>query len=393
MDKPGGSELFSNLFTNENILHFASIPAAIRELKPNIPIHCWHLKKVKPVIDSFIAEFPGSAFCAIKANPSPKLLNYLYNNGIKCFDVASLNEVKLVRSMFPDALLAFMNPIKNREAIRLAYFNYNVKNFSLDSEEELKKILEETNYATDLGLHVRMAVPKGNTAYDISGNKFGANEEDTIKLLHKIIKTSNKAGICFHVGSQITDPNTHCKAISFAANIVKMSGVKLSVFDIGGGFPAAYPGSENINFSEFFTNIKESLKQSNLPNDCEIWCEPGRAFTGPSQSLVVQIQLRKGEYLYINDGVYGSLFESCDFTKQNYPAELVRLFGRPRKNLVPFKFFGPTCDSVDRMAGPFYLPEDAKEGDWIILHEHGAYGTASMTKFNGFYSDEHIEID
>ena len=375
--------------------HFKNITSMVKSIQPTNPVHCWHIHETKPNVDAFINHFPGTPFVAIKANPEPKLLQYLYDNGIRSFDVASLNEVKLARGMFPDARLAFMNPIKNREAIRTAYNHYGVRDFSLDTIDELTKILDETNNATDLGLHVRLAVPKGQSAYDVSGNKFGAPREVAIELLQKIKATGNRVGICFHAGSQIANPSSYQMAIEYSGKLLQDANVAPDVFDVGGGFPVVYCEKNPIPLEEFFSVISICLKALNLPSTCEIWCEPGRAVTAGSQSLVVQVQLRKGDWLHINDGVYGSLFEADTINKQSYPVELIRLDKtqrKPSKKLIPFSFYGPTCDSVDRMPGPFLLPEDTREGDWVVIHMHGAYGTCSQSTFNGFYSDTHVEI-
>ena len=63
------------------------------------------------------------------------------------------------------------------------------------------------------------------------------------------------------------------------------------------------------------------------------------------------------------------------------------------KKLTAFDFFGPTCDSMDYMKGPFLLPNNVKENDYIELGQLGAYGLTFRTEFNGFYSDEIYEVE
>ena len=367
----------------------------IKLIQPTTPVHCWHLHETKSNINAFVNDFPGKAFVAVKANPDPKMLQYLYDNGIRQFDVASLNEIKLIHSMFPDTRMAFMNPIKNREAIRTAYHHYGVREFSLDTDVELNKILEETQNATDIGLHVRIAVPKVKSGYDVSGAKFGATREVAIRLLQQAKATGNRTGICFHAGSQLASSEAYKIAIDYVGNILEESQIIPDVFDVGGGFPVNYCEKTPIPLSDFFSTISSSLQGINLPSTCEIWCEPGRAVTASSQSLVVQVQLRKDNWLHINDGVYGSLVEANPINQQAYPVELIRLdvlHKRPSRKLIPFSFYGPTCDSTDKMAGPFYLPEDVREGDWVIIHMHGAYGTCSTSTFNGFSDRNYVEV-
>jgi ornithine decarboxylase len=57
-----------------------------------------------------------------------------------------------------------------------------------------------------------------------------------------------------------------------------------------------------------------------------------------------------------------------------------------------FTLFGPTCDSADVMKGPWTLPADVREGDWIEIGQLGAYGAALRTGFNGFDRALVIEV-
>ena len=63
------------------------------------------------------------------------------------------------------------------------------------------------------------------------------------------------------------------------------------------------------------------------------------------------------------------------------------------KKHTAFNFFGPTCDSMDYMKGPFILPNNIKEGDYVELGQLGAYGITFRTKFNGFFSNNIYEVE
>ena len=76
-----------------------------------------------------------------------------------------------------------------------------------------------------------------------------------------------------------------------------------------------------------------------------------------------------------------------------FPTKIINDSGIQSKKLKPFSFFGPTCDSLDYMKGPFLLPNNIKEGDYIELGQLGAYGLTFRTKFNGFYSNEIFELN
>ena len=62
------------------------------------------------------------------------------------------------------------------------------------------------------------------------------------------------------------------------------------------------------------------------------------------------------------------------------------------KKLTAFDFYGPTCDSMDYMKGPFLLPSNVRENHYIELGQLGAYGLTFRTQFNGYYSNEIYEV-
>lgn len=339
-------------------------------------------------VDYFTRHFDGHHLYAVKTNPEPEVLKYMYEGGVAGFDVASLEEVKLVHGLFPDSTLYFMHPVKSRQAIHDAYHLFGVRHFSLDSEAELQKILQETNHAKDLSLHVRLAIPN-NFAELALDEKFGVNLQDAPSLIKHIAKYCSKVGVCFHVGSQCMHPDAYRIAIRMAAEVIKQTDIILCYFNVGGGFPSVYPGMTPPDLKEYFNAIHEEF--SNIPqhDSMQLLAEPGRALVAESTSLIVKVEMRKGSNLYINDGTYGSLFDAgtpgfifpmkliCD--EEIYPTDL-----------KPFSFYGPTCDSLDYMKGPFYLPNDIDEGDLIEVGQMGAYGRTMSTRFNGFGCAEEI---
>ncbi len=376
------------------LLRFSSVEEMVKTLRPAQSVHCMHPEMLAEKAAIFVQNFPGASLYAVKSNPDPYVLQRLYAAGITHFDVASLGEVKLLRGLFPDAHLAFLNPVKSREAIRAAYFDYDVRDYVIDTFEELHKILEETKATAGLTILVRLSMPKGSAACQLTG-KFGCTPEVAAQLLRDVKKTGHKVGLSFHVGSQTLDPSSYAAAIQKAGEAIRDAGVKLDVLDVGGGFPSAHLGMEIAPLTDYFDVIKNEVAKLKLPKSCALWCEPGRALSGTSSTLVVRVELRKGDVLYINDGSFGNMFEVCSMNWKN-TVHLIRPSrkGRkaPVKTTAPFRFYGPTCDSVDYMPGPFVLPEDVCEGDWIAIRGMGAYMAASQSRFNGFYSDFQVEI-
>jgi ornithine decarboxylase len=360
--------------------------------RPEEPIHCLRPAIVKQTAHDFVQAFPGDVLYAVKCNPDPAVLRALWDGGICHFDCASLPEVRLIRDMFPDAAIHFMHPIKARGAIREAWAQHDVRDFVLDSAEELAKIRTEiaaTGVPGALGLMIRIALPKGGAKLDLSG-KFGANFDAAVDLLRSARGCVTTLGVSFHVGSQCLDPLAWRAALALTGQIIRAAGVPVDVIDVGGGFPVAYPDHEPPPMGAFFAEIEDSFERLKL-SDTRLWAEPGRALVAAGTSAVVQVQARRGASLYINDGVYGSLADAGTLGFR-YPVRLIRPDGRAAVETIGFALFGPTCDSTDVMQGPFLLPADATEGDWIEIAQLGAYGACLRTAFNGFDRARIVEV-
>ena len=367
-----------------------SVNQFIKQSRPEQSICCLRTHVINRAAKWFLANFPGKTLYPVKTNPDPRVLSSLFTAGLRDFDVASLYEVDLVYNLLPHSNLYFMHPIKSRKAIQKAYFDYSVRDFALDSPGELQKVQEQTGYAKDLHMFVRLAVPNCYSEINLSG-KFGINPVDAINFLRQTRKVANKMGVCFHVGSQCMNPLAFSKAINLTAELLTKANISIEVLDIGGGFPTAYSNLIPPPLPAYMDEICDSLERNPSFRSVEIICEAGRAMVAECSSLVVKVELRKGSALYINDGVYGSLFEN-GHSNFIYPVRLIRMSNDTGEKLLPFKFYGPTCDSADSMEGPFYLPADVKEGDYIEIGQLGAYGRTMQTNFNGFASNQLVEV-
>ena len=356
----------------------------VRERSPERPVALVRPDAVRVAARWFRHTFKGDALYALKANPSPWVIKTLAEIGVAGFDVASIREIELARDHAPDARLAFMHPVKNRRAIARAYFDYGVRIFSLDSHEELAKIQDATGGAGDLSLIVRLAVDAPGAAYTLNG-KFGVDAGAAPDLLLAARRaTDDLMGVCFHVGSQCMRPSAYQAAMAQASRALVRAEVFADVVDVGGGFPSIYPGMAPPNLSEYVAAIDRGFSEMMVHETTELWCEPGRALAAEGSSLLTRVELRKGDALYLNDGAYGSLFDAAH---AKWPFPVKRLRAEPEAAdtaLRPFQLYGPTCDSLDHMPGPFWLPEDIAEGDHVEIGMLGAYGVAMATGFNGF---------
>ena len=370
---------------------FKTVDELINQLKPEQPIYCIRKKSIQSASTYFRNKFPGKVLYAVKTNPHPEVLKTIVESGIENFDVASIQEIKDIRAINPNAQCSYMHTVKSRESIKEAYFNYNVKAFSLDTKDELIKIIETTNQAKDLELFVRVAVSNEHAEIDLS-KKFGALTSEATGLLRLTKQYAKKTGLSFHVGSQCMHPISYAKGISDIGNIIKKTKIVPDYINIGGGFPAIYPDLVPQPLDSYFEEIKKGLANLNLEKLPEILCEPGRALVAESGSTIVRVNLRKKQKLYINDGTYGTLFDAGT-PNMVYPSRLIKNGKTISKKLTAFDFYGPTCDSMDYMKGPFLLPNNIKENDYIELGQLGAYGLTFRTQFNGFYSNEIYEVE
>jgi len=370
---------------------FASSLSFVLKHYPVLPTTCLRPQAAAIASKYFKRNFPGTVLYAVKSNPRFEILDSIYSSGIDHFDVASISEVRLIASRFPKARLSYMHPIKSREAICEAYYKYGIRDFALDSGEELEKILASTNNASDLNLFIRLAVPNDYAKLNLS-NKFGVQHDKATDLLRSIRSIAQKVGVCFHVGSQCMNPKSYAIAIQRVGDLIRSSGIMLDILDVGGGFPSRYIDMNPPPLDTYIEEITAALIEIPIREDCEIWAEPGRGLVAEAASTLVRIDHRKDNYLYINDGIYGSLFDA-GLSGFIHPVKPINIQSKLSDELVPFSFFGPTCDGMDFMKGPYMLPNTITEGDYIEIGQTGAYGCTMRTKFNGFYSDETILLN
>jgi ornithine decarboxylase len=368
---------------------FSSVEDMVSKLQPSYPVYCLRHSILRDNAERFLARFPGDVLYAVKCNPHPEVLKPLHAAGVRHFDTASLTEIAQISEMFTDAKRYYMHPVKPRAAIRTACEVYHVKHYVIDHRDELDKVIEETR-GHDVVILVRMATPSGGATYELS-RKFGAPPEETVTLLKELAARGTPRGIAFHVGSQCVRTNAFETALDLVANVCSAAG-EIDCLDVGGGFPAFYEGTFSPPLETFLDTISARLEALPIAGHYQLMCEPGRAMVANSMSLVVQVQLRKDNRIYINDGIYGSLSEAA-VGGVRYPIRLIDPDHRRSAQMLDFTVNGPTCDSVDVLPNPFRLPDDVCEGDWIEVQKIGAYSNANRTQFNGFFPETLVAID
>jgi len=369
---------------------FSSVDELVNKIQPVDPVYCIRPDSIKSACNWFKTNFPGKILYAVKTNPLEKVIKNIAESGISRFDVASINEIKLIKKILPKARAYYMNTVKSRDHIKEAYFNYNIRDFALDTKDELQKIIETTNGAKDLTLYIRVSISNEHAEIDLS-QKFGALPNEALGLLRLAKAHARKVGLSFHVGSQCMHPISYAKGIREVGNIIKKTKIIPDIINVGGGFPSIYPDLNPVPLESYINEIKKAFDNLKLEIKPELLCEPGRALVAESGSSIVKVVLRKKQKIYINDGTYGSLFDAgvLNFV---LPTRMIPNGRMTSKKLTSFSFYGPTCDSADFMKGPFVLPNNLKEGDYIEIGQLGAYSLTFRTRFNGFYSDKILEV-
>ncbi|MEM7191332.1 MAG: type III PLP-dependent enzyme [Pseudomonadota bacterium] len=369
---------------------FPTAEEFLRHHRPERPVLAFRPHAISRACAWFQANFPGRVIYATKANDAQPVLDALAGANIKAFDVASLPEIERVCGV-EGAELYYMNPVKSRSAIARAYREFGVRAFAFDSDDELDKVLAATDGADDLTLFLRIACPNTHSLIPLEG-KYGASAEKAPSLLWRARQRANRLGITFHVGSQAVVPAAFGEALSQVGHLIVSAGVMVDAIDIGGGFPARYPHSDPPGLDRYMEEIVRAADDLAVKHSCELLCEPGRALVAEAEAVIVRIDARRDNALYINDGAFGSLFDAA-FSGFRFPARCVSPDRADQGGAaMDFCLYGPTCDSADFLPGPFRLPEWVSEGDYLEIGQVGAYGRVLANRFNGFGAFDEIVL-
>lgn len=354
----------------------------IRNMQPENPVLFFAPSVVQAAARRFIDGFPGMVTYAVKSNPGEEMVENLAAAGIRGYDCASAWEIDLIRRLAPDAAIHYNNPVRARHEIAHAV-EKGVKSYSVDSRSELQKLIEMVP-AEGTEISVRFKLPVAGAAYNF-GAKFGATVDLAVDLLKTVAAAGFVPSITFHPGTQCTDPHAWEAYIREAAVIARTAGVTIARLNVGGGFPNHRMAAVVPALEDTFALIDRVATEAFGADRPLLVCEPGRALCGDAFTLAARVKaLRDGAHVFLNDGVYGTLWE-LPLIGVIDRIQVIDATGTPRNGKpVPRIVFGPTCDSVDRLPGEIALPGDLAEGDYIIWHGMGSYSVVTNSRFNGF---------
>lgn len=375
---------------------YADARDVARVMQPEEAVFCFSAATLAARLKVFSDGFPGTVSFAVKSNPSKEVAAALAAAGLKHWDVASVQEMALVRSVAADAHFHYHNPVKSRAEITAAYHKYGCRRFAVDAREEVAKIAATAGPDRSLEMAVRFVLPRdrASSAHDFS-TKFGAPEHIAIELLQDIDRRGFVPVLTFHPGSQSRDSQVYVRHIEAAHRIAKAAGVHVGKLNVGGGFPMQYPLSRPAPLENFFTAIADAgTRYFGKGTEPELECEPGRGLVASSMSLLTRIKLvcSDGDDIFINDGVYGGLMEFMQVPELQPPYRVLRDGAVLEGTTKPWKVFGPTCDPLDVLPAKLDLPVCIQDEDYIEFGTLGAYGIATSTLFNGYGSHAVIPV-
>jgi ornithine decarboxylase len=314
---------------------------------------------------------------AVKANPDPRVLKALIEEGVG-FEIASIAELDLLLGLgVPAAEVYYSNPMKSRAYIEYAA-GKGVEWFVLDSVEELRKIV---SVKPDAKLYVRIDAPNVGSDWPLAG-KFGIKSAEVDGIIAEAVALkADLAGVTFHVGSQCRNPENWRVGIQHAKRVfrkMRLAGLTPRLLNLGGGYPVRHvkpiPSIERI--AEV---VNHGIRD--IPQDVRIMAEPGRFLVSDAGYFVCRVvgtATRGGKrWMYWDAGVFGGVIETTEGLRYDIQTDRT---GKP----IPWCIAGPTCDSVDVCMRDELFPEDMQEGDFIYIANAGAYTTAYASNFNGF---------
>ena len=222
--------------------------------------------------------------------------------------------------------------------------------------EELDKIVARrpTASATDLTLCVRLRVSSEHSKLSLA-SKFGVD----LGRRRRCCSATRQVGRRARHLLPRRQPGDDARPPMSQA----MERVRAAIVDGGGHgrrdrrrrrLPLGLSGHGAAAARAYF-DVDPPRRSRSLPvsYSAELWCEPGRALCAEYSSLLVRVEKRRGDELYINDGAYGALFDAAHIGWR-FPVAAAARAGEPTPRTMPFSFYGPTCDDMDHMAGPVH---------------------------------------
>jgi len=361
----------------ESSLDFERVRASVRD-GYNKPFLLIDSNIIREKTRRFAAALPRvRPHYAVKANPDPRVLKILQEEGAG-FEIASIAELDLLLALsVPVEEIFYSNPIKSRDSIVDAAAK-GVAWYVIDSVEELKKI---HSIKRDAKLYLRVDTPNIGSDWPLAG-KFGAHSAEVREIIATAARlNADLAGVAFHVGSQCRNPENWRVGIEKSRAIfdhMLKAGLNPRLLNIGGGFPVRHV--KPIPAIEVIGDVVSRALDA-FPDSVRVIAEPGRFLVSDAGYFVCRIMgtASRGSkrWIHLDAGLFGGIIETTEGLKYKVRTD------RSGPD-ISWNVAGPTCDSIDVVMRDEPLPSDLQEGDYFYIKNAGAYTTAYASNFNGF---------
>lgn len=362
------------------------------------PLFVTDLEIIRKKIHEFKTALPRvNLMYAIKALSSKEVIEDIQDL-VDGFDIASFGEFQHLQKIVGDKRnlgkkILYSNPVKIPRHIEGAY-KAGVRRFAFDSASELQKIAQ---YAPGSEVYLRIRVSDRGSSFPLS-KKFGADTTHAVALFGTAKDLGlNPIGLTFHVGSQSENLIVWEWALEKCGEVIRRlteSGFRVTMINIGGGFPARY--AEGVPPIKKVAKVINKALDTHISRDVEVYAEPGRYVVAESSvilSTVIGREHRSGqEWLYLDMGVFQGLMECLEMDDWKYP---VFTETTHKSSALPYSFTltGPTCDAYDTIGFDIPLPSSTTIGDRVIIGSVGAYSVVYGSNFNGFEMPELVFLN
>ena len=358
---------------------------ALRRRQFDRPQYLYCRDRLLQQYQRFCHSFPGMVTYAVKANPYPAILSTLIDAGIPAFDVASRAEMEQVMALSGQVQLHLHNPIKSPDLIDFAVQQPQLQSMTIDDTRELEKLAAAPRGRWQGEVSIRFCLDKTDNPIDGPyrfAETFGAYPHELPELLQGVRALGLTPSLAFHPGSQCHSAQSWAEHIAVAAQHGEGHSEGIYRLNVGGGFAAMY--QQPVTTLEQYCHVIRTAIAQYFPSPPPLVCEPGRALVNDCIALMTTVIHRRPDSntVFINDGRYGGLLEPS-LLSEDFPLVCYRDTQPLTGTCEAFTVYGPTCDSVDRLPRPQYLPSDIRVGDIVLFGHAGAYTYATATAFNG----------
>jgi len=359
-------------------VEFPDTFTAVDALRLHEPFCIYRPHTVIHRLYEFAEHCPWTVAYAVRANPEPLILDEMVRKGLEWFAVHTEGELKHVAKLYPDAKLHLTAVVKAPELVEMAYHKYRVRSFVVDHPREFNKI--KAVAGLDATVLVRLHVPVKDGEQD-EGERYGCSIDGAVYLMREIVEAGYKVGLCFNVATQLASPRSYDEAFMRLREVLRRAPYRLDMLSLGGGFPAPYLDYTPPSLESFMRTLKKGVESLKLPSTCKVIVEPGRALVADALSVVVRVDLRRGKFLYINDGKLG-LLSNIDHPRMKPTLRMIRLGEIQDTGVEGYSLAGPSGYINDLLPGPFQLPDDIRAGDYLEFGQMGAYTLHMATSFH-----------